>query len=76
MSNKAAPLKGTSGYEIFVEYVPQRERMLRALLLALGEPPEEITLPLALRARGVRESPKNLENGAENAPPGRPPDGL
>jgi len=65
------------GFTVAVDYAPDVERMLRTLLLALGEPPEEINRLLALRrGRGDGESPKSPVKRAENAPPERMSGGV
>lgn len=53
----AGEIKGGAAFSITAEYAPDRERVLRALLVALGVPGEEITYLLAENRRVRSEGP-------------------
>lgn len=62
----AAGRASKPNFSIRAEYVPDRERMLRALLLALGLPVAEIRYLLDERRREVTETASEDEESQED----------
>lgn len=63
MKNKERSSQASQAFDITVEYAPNLERMLEALMLALGLPSAEIKSMLAARREQKRDENLDGSNG-------------